>query len=79
MHGGRGRGRDVWCYTYGEWGHVSWNCPHNKLASQRNVNVAEAKPEPPRLMEKEESLEIGESLLLRRSLLKTKKEIEEPA
>lgn len=20
---GRGRGRDVWCYTYGEWGHMS--------------------------------------------------------
>eukprot|EP00253_Pinus_taeda_P018546 PITA_18546 len=75
---GRGRGRDVRCYTCGEWGHVSWDCPHNKTASQSDVNVVEANPEPPRLMEKKESPEVGESLLLRRTLLKTEKEIEEP-
>jgi len=34
---GRGRGRDVRCYTCGEWGHVSWDYPHNKPTSQRNV------------------------------------------
>lgn len=30
---GRGRGRDVRCYTCGEWGHMSRDCPRNKLAS----------------------------------------------
>ena len=40
--------------------------------------MAEAKPEPSRLMEKEESPEVGESLLLKRTLLKTEKKIEEP-
>eukprot|EP00253_Pinus_taeda_P024789 PITA_24789 len=75
---GRGRGRDVRCYTCGEWGHMSWDCPHNKPASQRNANVAEAKPEPPRLMEKEERLEEGESLLLSRTLLRAEPEIGEP-
>ncbi|MCY6488155.1 hypothetical protein, partial [Actinobacillus pleuropneumoniae] len=61
-----------------EWGHVSWDYPHNKPLSQRNENVVEAKLEPPLLMEKEEPPEVGESLLLRRTLLKTEKEIEEP-
>eukprot|EP00253_Pinus_taeda_P015339 PITA_15339 len=65
--------------THVENGDVSWDCPHNKPASQRNLNVAEAKPETPQLMEKEEPPEVGESLMLRRTLLKTKKEIEEPA
>ena len=58
---------------------MSWDCPHNKPTSQRNVNVAEAKPEEPLLMENEEPPEVGESLLLRRTLLKTKKAIEESA
>ena len=30
---GRGRGRDVRCYTCGEWGHMSWDYPYNKSAS----------------------------------------------
>eukprot|EP00253_Pinus_taeda_P018811 PITA_18811 len=72
---GRGRGRDVRCYTCGEWGHMTRDCPHNKSVSQRGANVAEAKPEPPRLVEKEEPLEEGESLLLRRNLLRSEKEI----
>jgi len=37
---GRGWGRDIWCYTCGEWGHGSWDCPHNRTRSQKNVNVA---------------------------------------
>eukprot|EP00253_Pinus_taeda_P033292 PITA_33292 len=76
---GRWRGRDVRCYTCGERGHMSWDCPHNKSASQRGANVAEAKPEPPRLVEKEEPPEEGESLLLRRTLLRSEKEIGELA
>lgn len=40
--------------------------------------MAKAKPEPPLLMKNEEPSKVGESLLLRRTLLKTEKEIEEP-
>ena len=73
------RGRDVQCYTCGGWGHVSWDYPHNKPASQRNANVVEEKQETPQIIEKEESLEVGESLLLKRALLKAEKGTEEPA
>eukprot|EP00253_Pinus_taeda_P007387 PITA_07387 len=76
---GRCRGRDIRCYTCGEWGHGPWDCPHNKTRSQRNVNVAEAKEEKPQITDKEESLEVGESLLLKMELLKAEKETKEPA
>eukprot|EP00253_Pinus_taeda_P003235 PITA_03235 len=76
---GRGRGRDVRCYTCGERGHMSWDYTHKKSVSQKGANVAEEKLEPPRLVEKEEPPEEGESLLLRRTLLRSEKEIGEPA
>ena len=57
---------------------MSWD-PHNKSASQRGENVTEAEPEPPRLVEKEEPPEEGESLLLRRTFLRSEKETGEPA
>ena len=41
--------------------------------------MTEAEPEPPRLVEKEEPPEEGESLLLRRTLLRVEKETGEPA
>ena len=47
MPTGRGRGRDVRCYVCGEWGHMQWDCPHQKSANPHNVNVAEAKEEIP--------------------------------
>lgn len=78
MPRGRGRGRDVRCYKCGELGHMSWDCPHNKLTSEKNVNVIKAKPRPPRLMEKEEPPKEGESLLLRRTFLREKPKIGEP-
>ena len=42
--GGRGRGRniEVKCYTCGEIGHMSWECPRNKPVAQRNANIVEA-------------------------------------
>jgi len=40
---------------------MSRDCPHNKSASQRGANVAEAKKEPPQLLVKEEPPEEGES------------------
>eukprot|EP00253_Pinus_taeda_P023587 PITA_23587 len=75
---GRGRGRDVWCFACGEWGHVQWDCPHQRSANQRNVNVAKAKEEIPQPEAKEEPLEGGESLLLKRVLLEGAKEAKEP-
>ena len=36
---GRGRNREVKCYSCGEIGHMSWNCPRNRYSSKRNVNV----------------------------------------
>eukprot|EP00253_Pinus_taeda_P010891 PITA_10891 len=76
---GRGRGRESQSYTCGEWGHGSWGCPHNKATNQWNVNMAEAKEEKYQITNKEESLEVGESLLLKRVLLKLEKETREPA
>eukprot|EP00253_Pinus_taeda_P032205 PITA_32205 len=76
---GRGRGREIQCYTRGERGHGSWDCPHNKVTNQGNVNVAEAREEKPQIANREESPEVGESLLLKRVLLKAEKEIGEPA
>eukprot|EP00253_Pinus_taeda_P012243 PITA_12243 len=75
---GRGRGRDVQCFACGEWGHVQWDCPHQRSANQRNVNVAEAKEEIPQPEAKEEPPEDGESLLLKRVLLEGAKEAKEP-
>ena len=40
--------------------------------------MAEAKEEKPQIADKEESPEVGESLLLKRALLKAEKEIGEP-
>lgn len=42
------------------------------------MNVAEAKEEKPQIENKEESPEVGESLLLKRVFLKAKKETGEP-
>ena len=42
---GRGRNREVRCYTCGETGHMSWDCPRNKSIGHRNVNVTEAQEE----------------------------------
>jgi len=47
-----------------------------KLVNHRNANVAEAKPEPPRVMEKEEPLEEGESLLLKGIWLEQRRRLE---
>eukprot|EP00253_Pinus_taeda_P004893 PITA_04893 len=71
---GRGRGREIRCYTCGEWRHGSWDCPHNKAKNQINVNVVEAREAKPQIVDKEESPEVGEPLLLKRVLLKAEKE-----
>eukprot|EP00253_Pinus_taeda_P021377 PITA_21377 len=75
---GRGPGRRVRCYTCGEWGHIQWDCPHQRSANQRNVNVAEAREEIPQPAVKEEPPEVGGSLLLKRVILEEAKEAKEP-
>jgi hypothetical protein len=57
---------------------MSWDCPENKSVGQRNENVAEAKEENVNTDTKEEVLEVGESLLMKRVLLKSEKEAKEP-
>eukprot|EP00253_Pinus_taeda_P032129 PITA_32129 len=76
---GKGRGREIRCYVCGELGHGSWDCPHNKTTTQRNVNIGETKEEKLQVTRKEEPPEVGETLLLKRVLLKAKKEVNEPA
>ena len=44
---GRGWASEIQPYTIREWGHRSWDYPHNKPAYERNVNVANAKEENP--------------------------------
>jgi SLT domain-containing protein len=76
---GRGRGgREIRCYTCGKTRHMSWHCPENKSTNQRNSNVAEAREETINVVEKEENPELGESLMLKRILVKSEKETSEP-
>jgi hypothetical protein len=57
---------------------MSWDCPKNKSTNQRNVNIAEAKEENHQGVGKEEPPEAGESLLLKRVLIKAEKKVSEP-
>lgn len=75
---GRGRRREIRCYTCGKWEHGSWDCPHNKEKNKRNVNVAKVKEGKTQVENKEESRKVGESFLLKRILLKAEKETGEP-
>jgi hypothetical protein len=75
---GRGRGREIMCYTCGKTGHMSWDCPENKSTNQRGAHIVEAKEETMNAEVKEETLEMGESLMLKRVLIKVEKETHEP-
>jgi len=79
LRGGRGRGRnkEVRCYTCGEIGHMSWDCPRNKYTHQRNVNVTEAQEESKEEIEVNNPPEDGEALMLKRVLVKTEKQVHE--
>ena len=74
----RGRDREVRCYTCGEVGHMSWDCPRNKSIGQRNVNVAEAQEEAKEETKVNNPPEDGEALLLKRVMVKTEKQVHEP-
>jgi predicted RNA-binding protein with RPS1 domain len=64
------RGREIRCYTCGKTRNMSWDYLENKSTTQRNENVAEAKEENVNTNKKEEVPEVGESLLMKRMLLK---------
>ena len=73
------------CYTCGQLGHMSWDCPEN-VARQRGAQVVQAEPKAPKELEVVVNYpEQGETLLMRkvigesvqrRSLFKTVCKIE---
>ena len=58
---------------------MSWNCPRNQSSSQRNVNVAEAQVESKEETKMNNPPKEGESLMLKRVLVKSEKQVHEPA
>jgi hypothetical protein len=58
---------------------MSWDYLENKSAGQRSAHVAEAKEENVNAVTKEEVPEVGESLLLKRVMIKSEKEVKELA
>jgi DNA-directed RNA polymerase subunit N (RpoN/RPB10) len=43
------------CYTCGKIGHMSWDCPKNKVENNRIKHVVETKEEDVNAVEKEEN------------------------
>jgi hypothetical protein len=58
---------------------MAYECPENKDKGQRSVVVAPAEEGEPKIQEAENVPETGESLLLKKVLLKPEKEAIEPA
>ena len=70
---GRGRGREFKCYKCGKLGHRSFECPKNKDTGSRNVVVTPTVEGEEKEQEVENIPDIGESLLLKKVLLKSHK------
>ena len=63
---GRGRGGPVRCYTCGQLGHKSWDCPEN-VSRQRGAQVVHAEIESPKELEIVGNFpEEGEALIFRK-------------
>ena len=76
---GRGKTREVKCYTCGEIGHMSWECPRIKPSAQRNGNISKDSEESSEEAEVNNPPEEGESLMLNRILVKIEKKVHEPS
>ena len=63
---GRNRNLEVKCYTCGENGHMSWECPRNKTAAKMNENIAKAHEECGEEENVNNPHEEGEYLMLKR-------------
>ena len=50
---------------------MSWECPRNKPAAQRNANIVESLEDSSEEVEVNNTLKEGESLMLKRVLVKT--------
>ena len=66
-------------YTRKENGHMSWEFPKNKPIAHRNENIAEACEESNEEAKMNNPPEEGESLMMKRVLVKTEKDVNEPA
>jgi hypothetical protein len=49
---------------------MSWDCPKNKLANTRGSHIAQAQENIAEPIVKEDTLEIGEALMMKRVLIK---------
>ena len=58
---------------------MSWECPRNKPAAQRNANIVKAPEESSEEAKVNNPPEEGESLMLKRVLVKKKKKVHEPS
>ena len=56
-----------------------WNCLRNQSSNQINVNVAEAQEESKEETKMNNHPEEGESLMLKKVLVKSKKQVHEPS
>lgn len=57
---------------------MSWNFPKNNIANQRVAHIGEANRQEAIVKAREETLKIGQSLMLKRVLFEVVKEIHEP-
>lgn len=78
--GGRGGGREVRCYRCNKLGHKAFECLESAEIKQRNAIVAPAEEEAPvaAVIEEVDTPESGESLVLKKVLIKSEKEVTEP-
>jgi hypothetical protein len=68
----RGRGSSIRCFRCNKFGHRSYECPENASTSRGSANVVQAEEESVESSVHENVPEVGESLMMKRILLKRK-------